>query len=327
MDISGAFDTLQKNVNAPMDAVERARERRDLFRKAFAPEEDVVEVFPSGSFARGSQYDPINDVDVVIVYEPDAHPDWGSLGSSAGDALDYVQGRVRELLGVSEGTLAKEVRRAGPRNHAVKCFLDDPDDPNAFTVDVMPALRQDDGTLQIPEKKSACWVPADPQDLIRRIADRHAEWNRFVGVVRVLKRWSDDQSTGMKSLLLEVLALNHLREDTRPKALARFFTAAAGAVLLPVCDPAGLCGEIQPDFDRAAAAAHFEQAAEHAWRAVTAEDRDDTDEAACHWRKVFGSIFPEPVGGCGGGNAALAAGVIAATPKRRPVRNAPQGLR
>jgi hypothetical protein len=325
VDITDAFNTLQKNVNAPMDAVKRARERRDLFRTAFGPEDDVSEVFPSGSFARGSQRDPINDVDMVIVYDEADHPDWGSTGSSAGDALDYVQGRVSALLGVSDGTVAKEVRRAEPRNHAVKCFLDDPDDPNAFTVDVMPALRQDDGTLLIPEKKSFAWVPADPEDLMRRVAERHAEWNRFVGLVRVLKRWADDQNTGMRSLLVEVLALHHLPQDTRPKALARFFTAAAGAVLLPVVDPAGLCGEIQPDLDRPAAAAHFEQAAEHAWRAVTAQDRGDTDEAACHWRKVFGSIFPEPPGGCGSGAAALAVGGIAATPKRRPVRNAPQG--
>jgi hypothetical protein len=61
VDITDAFTMLQKNVNAPTDAVERARERRDLFRKAFAPEEDVVEVFASGSFARGNQRDPINE--------------------------------------------------------------------------------------------------------------------------------------------------------------------------------------------------------------------------------------------------------------------------
>jgi predicted nucleotidyltransferase len=328
MDINAAFDTLQSTVNAPIEAVLRARERRNLFRTAFEPEDDVAEVFPSGSFARGSQRDPIHDVDMVIIYHQASHPDWGSPGPSAGDALDHVQGRVRVLLGVTEGTVAKEVRLATPRNHSVKCFLDDPEDENAFTVDAMPALRQEDGTLLIPEKNSTCWVPADPEDLIDRVAMRHAEWNRFVGLVRILKRWADDRNTNIKSLVIEVLALDNLPEETRPKALARFFTAAANAVWQPVCDPAGLCGEIQPDLDRAAAAAHFEQAAEEAWRAVSAQDRDDTDEAACHWRKVFGPIFPEPEGGCGGGNGKLAAfGVIAATPKRRPVKNAPQGAR
>lgn len=328
MDIDAAFDTLQSTVNAPMKAVLRARERRNLFRTAFEPEGDVTEVFPSGSFARGSQRDPIHDVDMVIVYDAASHPEWGTPGDSAGDALDHVQARVRALLGVTEGTVAKEVRLAATRNHSVKCFLDDPEDENAFTVDAMPALRQDDGTLLIPEKNSTCWVPADPEDLIERVKKRHADWNSFVGLVRILKRWADDRDTNIKPLVIEVLALDHLPEDTRPKALARYFTAAANAVWQPVCDPAGLCGEIQPDLDRAAATAQFEQASEEAWRAVYAQDRDDTDEAACHWRKVFGPIFPEPKGGCGGTNGKLAvASAIAATPKRRPVKNAPQGGR
>jgi hypothetical protein len=47
VDITEAFDTLQKNVNAPMSAVERARERRNLFRTAFEPESDVEEVWCS----------------------------------------------------------------------------------------------------------------------------------------------------------------------------------------------------------------------------------------------------------------------------------------
>lgn len=328
MDINAAFDTLQSNINAPMEAVERARRRRNLFRTAFEPEEDVAEVFPSGSFARGSQRDPIHDVDMVVAYHQASHLGWGLPGTSAGDALDHVQQRVRALLGATEGMVAKEVRLATPRNHSVKCFLDDPEDENAFTVDAMPALRQDDGTLLIPEKNSTCWVPADPEDLIERVAKRHADWNRFVGLVRVLKRWADDHDTYIKSLVIEVLALDHLPEDTRPKAIAAFFTAAANAIWLPVCDPAGLCGEIQSDLDRTAAAAQFEQAAEEAWRAVQAQDRGDTDEAACRWRKVFGPIFPEPEGGCGGDGKVIAAvGAIAATPRRRPVRNAPQGGR
>jgi hypothetical protein len=327
MDLDKAFDDLQRAVNASPEAVKEARRRRDLFRDAFATEADVVETVPSGSLARGSQKDPIHDVDVIVIYDAAAHPDWGTPGASAGDALDHVQGRVHALLGVSEGTFAKEVRLAQTRNHSVKCWLDDPEDDNAFTVDVTPALRQQGETLLIPEKQSSDWVPTAPELLIRLVAARHSSWNRFVPLVRDLKRWGADQQSEMKSLLLEVLALHHLPEGERPESLARFFTAAATAVLKPVEDPAGLCGEIQPDLDRAAAAQDFTKAAESAWRAVEAEARGDTDHAACLWRAVFGEIFPEPEGGCGNGTAA-AAGVAAAIsiPRpRRPVREAPQG--
>ena len=330
MDIDRAFDDLQQEVNAPPEAVAEARRRRNLFCSAFQTDDDVVECVHSGSLARGSQKDPINDVDEIIVFDHEAHPDWGQPGPSAGEALDHVRDRVNELLGASDGTHAKEVRLARARNHCVKCWLDDPDDPDAFTVDVTPALRQADRTLLIPEKTNERWINTDPEDLIRRVRDRHAAWNHFVGLVRVLKRWGADQNTEMKSLLLEVLALHHLPEDSRQRALARFFAAATTAVRLPVEDPAGLCGEIQPDLDREAASRHFGRAAEAAWRAVEAEERGDTDEAACLWRAVFGPIFPEPPAGCGNGlrRAAIGGGAAALPARpRRTVRDAPQGGR
>jgi Second Messenger Oligonucleotide or Dinucleotide Synthetase domain len=327
MDIETAFDTLQQNVNAPPDAVAEARRRRNMFCDSFSGDDDVTECVHSGSLARGSQKDPINDVDEIIVFDQEAHPDWGQLGFSAGEALDHVRDRVNELLGTTNGTHARQVRLARSRSHSVKCWLDDPDDPDAFTVDVTPALRRDDGTLLIPEKANERWINTDPEDLIERVRELHAAWNRFVGLVRCLKRWAADQPTEMKSLLIEVLALDHLPVDTRQRALARYFTAASQAVRLPVVDPAGLCGEIQPDLDREAASQDFAKAAEAAWRAVEAEGRDDTDEAACLWRAIFGDIFPEPPGGCGNGRGrgpAAAAAAIPARP-RRQVRDAPQG--
>ncbi|MEE1751081.1 hypothetical protein PUR26_00835, partial [Streptomyces sp. SP18CS02] len=112
----------------------------------------------SGSLSRSTQLKPINDVDIIAVYDGPEHPDWGSAGHSAEHALDHARDQVNRLLGKTNGSHGNEVRLARPRNHAVKCFLDDPDDESAFTVDVMPALRQADGTLLIPEKRSQTWV-------------------------------------------------------------------------------------------------------------------------------------------------------------------------
>jgi hypothetical protein len=70
-----------------------------------------------------------------------------------------------------------------------ECFIDNPDDPDAFTVDAMPALRRLDGTLLIPEALTDQWVTADPEDLIRRVAKHHADWAYFRPMVRVLKHW------------------------------------------------------------------------------------------------------------------------------------------
>ena len=81
MSVTDAYKTFQGVVNADIEQVREARSRRDLFKGAFGGESDVEEVSASGSLARGTHKDPIHDVDVVIVYDGDEHPDWGEPGT------------------------------------------------------------------------------------------------------------------------------------------------------------------------------------------------------------------------------------------------------
>lgn len=339
MDLTAAFDELQKAADADVEQVAEARRRRDVFRNAFDGEVEVIEVVPSGSLARSTQREPINDVDVIIVFDAVAHADWGQPGESAEEALKYTGQRINVLLGATNGTFAQEVRLARPGNHAVKCFLDDPDDPDAFTVDAMPALRLSDGVLLVPEKSSRDWIRTNPEHLIQRVADRQKEWDLFRPLVRVLKLWKDVQDTGLKSLTVEVLALKHLPVETsRSQALYRFFNAIETAIEHPIMDPADECGEIQPDLDVQKAKRMISAAAKDSWSAASAQDQGDTDRAACLWRSIFGDTFPEPEGGCpdnGGsedeksGFGPFGIGTGAATgigvTDPRPVTDAPQG--
>jgi len=340
MDIGKAFDDLQKAANADKDQVSEARGRRDKFNLAFKPQDDVVEVIASGSLARSTQREPINDVDVIIVFDEAAHPDWGQDGDSAEAALKYTGGQVNKLLGATNGTVEKLVRLARPRNHAVKCFIDDPDDPDAFTVDAMPALRRSDehgSYLLVPEKLNKTWIKTDPERLISDVKDRHGQWDQFRPLVRMLKLWKDEHDPGLKSLTVEILALDHLPEEaSRAKALQRFFTAAETAIESKIEDPAGRCGEIQPDLDKDQARKAITAAASASYHAVRAQDDGDSDRAACLWRKVFGDAFPEPPGGCqddeetssigeGVSIGGLAGGGAIGVDKPRPVTDVPQG--
>lgn len=331
MDITKAFGELHQVADADPKQVKEGRRRRDLFRTAFCPENDVDDVVPSGSLARSTQRDPINDVDVIIVYHEEHHPNWGQAGDSAKNALDHAASSVHTLLG-SEGTVAQEVRLARPGNHSVKCFFDDPEDPTGFTVDAMPALRLADGTLLVPEKESQRWIQTDPEHLIKLVADRHDNWDLFRPMVRVLKLWKDVQDTSFKSLTVEVMAIDHLPGGLSvPQALYRFFNAIESTIGRQLMDPAGLCGPTQREIDWDKAGAAIRHAARASWEAVNAQYDGDTDRAACLWRSIFGDAFPEPPGGCekaaGNGAGALGAGLMigvgSTTP--RPVKDAPQG--
>lgn len=294
--VADAFNQFQGLVNADADQVKEARFRRDLFKDAFLLEADVNEVIPSGSLARGTHKDPIHDVDVVIIYDGAQHPEWGESGSSAEEALDHTRKRVNALLGATNGTFDKAVRLARWRNHAVKCFLDDPDDPNAFTVDAMPALRRN-GMLLIPEAASQDWVPCNPEFLIKAVADKHAEWSNYAGTVRMLKRWASEQDTKVKSLVMEVLALEFLpTHRTRPVAIKDFFVSALYAVEggHEVVDPAGICGPIQSDLDVQAFAECLRASRDAAVRAFQSHNNNNTAAAIQHWGAVFGADFPKP---------------------------------
>jgi predicted nucleotidyltransferase len=320
MGVEQAFDDFQKIVNADKGHVDLARERRDIFKKAFRSESDVVEVFGSGSLARSTQLDPVHDVDLVIVYDADDHPDWSQPGESAAEALEYTRGRVKELLGASNGTVEKLVRHTRWCNHAVKCWVDPPDAPHAFTVDAMPAFRQSDDTLLIPQAATKEWITVDPEYLIRAVAKHQGDWSDFRPMVRVLKRWRHSVPTKVKSLVMEVLALNCMpRGGSRPEALRAFFTAAANEVNWGVDDPAGHCGPIHQDLDIAALRMALETASEAATRACAEAANGNTDEAQRAWQEIFGSDFPAP--------AKKPSPVITAPAliTTRPVRDAPQG--
>lgn len=324
MSLDAAFDAFQTQVDADPRQVKEARERRETFKGALGAESDVVEVWGSGSLRRSTHIGPrIHDLDLVVVFDPDEHPGWGQSGDSAADALDVLGGKVAKLLGVTNGTVDTLVRIASPRNHAVKCFIDLPDDDNGFTVDVMPALEHD-GALLIPEKHSSGWIPADPQYLVRSIKKRNADWDYFLRMVRVLKAWRlrAEVDGEVKSLVMEVLALHHLPGGySRPEALQRFFTAAATAAGNgPVTDPANLCGEIQPELDRIGLRDSLLNAADLADQACDAADGGYTDDAKKLWREVFGSDFPAPRG-----KPKTSPALIVPAVAPRPIKDAPQG--
>lgn len=326
MSVNGAFDDYQDTIDEDPAVLAKARERRAKFKAAFTDEPDVEEVWSSGSLRRSTQLAPLHDLDLVVVYDEEQQPTWGQPGDSSAAALEHVAGRVTTLLGITNGTSNQLVRRAHRRDHAVKCFIDAPD--SGFTVDVMPALRTAKGTLLIPEVHSREWVEANPEYLIRAVQKRHDAWSHYRPMVRVLKDWRLDAAKHMnskvKSLVIEILALTCLpTTGSRSQALAKFFTAAAVAVGQPICDPAQLCGETQPDLDYDGLRRQLEKARDLANNAVLCEQLGDIVNAQRLWRDLFGDDFPAPAGlATVGGAAAVGAGTLTGY---QPVKDSPQG--
>lgn len=317
MTVLESFDALQQEINADVKVVQVARQRRDTFKAALSTAPDVNIVWGSGSLARSTQLQPVHDVDLVVEFDASQHPEWGENGGSAADAIERCRDLVNERLSVENGTHAKLVRQVNTanRNRAAKCFIDPPGAENAFTVDVMPALRRSDGIL-IPFKSENRWTLADPEYLIDLVAARQHDWAHFRSLVRVLKYWARQHraDTGrVKSLVMEVLALDCLSVGNRPEALRNFFLEASNHSLR-VEDPAGLSGPIQPDLNIAGLRRALEDSAIAATAAVQAVSNNDQPAATKHWKTIFGDAFPLVL---------APAGIPDSGP--RPIRDSPQG--
>lgn len=344
-----AFKRFETTVNADPDQLTEARLRRDAFVKALNSEEIVERAQAIGSLARKTQKAPLNDVDILMVYDASERPDWGSdaINGTSAEALEETATRIKNLLGPggskvhllnTDGSDDLTVRLVHRKRHSVKCFLDQAGEEDAFTVDVVPAINHPYVGLWISERNiddqdAGTWIRSNPEYLIQAVKDRQGRWDHWIPSVRALKFWNDESKAGMTSLYIEILALSALpTNEFRPQALQRFFQSAEWEVSADLSDPAGLCGAIQSDLDVDHARECLAEAAEHAREAVIAEADSRADDAVCAWRAIFGTEFPEPPSGCNGMvTAAVTAGVatttVAARPRPEPrrVKDSPQG--
>ena len=313
--LATAFAAFQTAVNTDPDDLAEARRRRDLFDTAYCSLTDVIDVFCSGSLARRTHIDPIHDVDTVVIFDATHHPDWNAAGASALAALIYTRDHAIDLIGRPGAKFGYELAKAEVRNHSVRCTFRTKLRDADFTVDVTPALRQADGTLRIPEKNSSDWITSDPEHLINLVHDRQEAWDLYVLCVRDVKYWRLGVDTKVKSLVMEIIALDSLRPAaTIEQALANFFAAAEIRVNSPIEDPAGHCGPIQPDLDVPVLRAALKQSAELARRAIEEERIGRIDDALRTWRKILGTKFQAPIGVPGIGTLAPAA----VRPRRMP---------
>jgi hypothetical protein len=120
---SDPFDKFAQDIESDPLVVLLARWRRSAVINALKDRPDVVEVIPTGSLARSTHLGPIDDVDLIVVFDESMHPDWHG-GGSAQVALEHLQAAVRETLQAGSERPFGLVHDTELRNHVVKCDLD-----------------------------------------------------------------------------------------------------------------------------------------------------------------------------------------------------------
>jgi hypothetical protein len=182
----------------------------------------IVDSYLSGSYARDTAISPIDDVDIIVVVDPEgwprrflnSHPDPDSVLQSFARAIRYRYPHSRV-----------HVQRRSVRLNLY--HLD---------IDVVPAiaLKGDRQLVEIPDADSEEWLTSAP----RRHSEIATEINlthggRFKPLVKLLKYWNCrlPKTADLKSFAIETMAARvfcNVGLPTIQDGLRRFFDFMAG---------------------------------------------------------------------------------------------------
>jgi len=319
MESDDGFDAFSEEIKSDPLGVLLAKWQRDAFTRKLKKLPDVIEVIPSGSLARGTHIGPVHDIDLIVVFDKSAHPDYGSGPESARAALTHLENKLLEQLHPLSGTEAL-LKGTEQRTHVVNCHGGSTGPyaeiiPSAPPVDVMPAVREKPHLLErshllVPElaaEGESRWVDVDPETFMRQVEQRQREWKYFTEVIRMVRAWAEHEHLDMKTVAIEVMVLTYCPRPrmfetlSRGEAIARFFNAASKKNITSLTDPAGRCGKIDPHMNFGKLQRKLKDTAQLARQAMDAEykwkNRFQLMQDATHpdvfWRQLFGKEYPE----------------------------------
>jgi hypothetical protein len=288
MAVLTSFETFRKALEIDPGTLACARDLHETARAALRDLPGWKRDFLSGSYARNTRLDPLNDIDIVVVVEDtsvwDNDPD--AAVTAAGETVrpEFPGCRIRKGA------------------HAAKVMPKDPPIEGVH-LDVVVAREAGWGTvLEISEREpEAKWRLSDPEAHASALSLANVAWKqRLVPLIKQIKHWNRTTSgEALKSFHVEALALRVFvgaGDLPAPEMVQRFFQDAKAMILTPTSSPAvpdGFVDGGMPPEERSAHAARLSKASKAADDAIAAAT---TDEAAAEdiWHGLFGDPFPKP---------------------------------
>lgn len=319
LSVDQAFSLFRTNcVDLQRDHVERARDSQQhlvdrIVEGGMMPSPTNVWI-PSGSFARGTKTRPLDDVDLLLIFDGyDTRIDWtdhgtyhlysGPLNPLSVLAVDHVVNSTRLLFGLRKHIeKLPHYRRSEVAKSLQVVNVNLASAPWAF--DIAPAipidLRPGDRVFAIPDGHGE-WILTNPPfdaNRLSRIDRDHLSLVR--PAIRLIKYWNGNLRFGrLNSYYLETLALKVFAASipmrTVPEYVARFFEAAELYLMEPCPDPKGLGGPLDAKvtiLDKRRFLFALRKASGDAARAIEVERMGHAHLANARWRAVFGKEYP-----------------------------------
>ena len=289
MTVPTSFETFRKALEIDTATVDSAADLQQRARKALEALPGFERSFLSGSYARNTRLDPLNDIDIVVVVADTA--EWNDDPETAMRAAGEVVRPEFPGCRISMGA------------HAAKIVPEDPPIEGVH-LDVVVARSAGWGSsLEISERlPSPTWKLSDPEAHRVALSKANEAWaGRLVPMIKQVKHWNRNASgDGLKSFLVEALALRIFTgsgDRSAAEMIQKFFAEAKSAILTPTTNPAVPDGVVDGDLTGDERASHSDRLAKASKAADDAVSVAKTDEDAAEdiWHGLFGDPFPKPV--------------------------------
>lgn len=193
MELASDFKVFLSSLQPGDDDVASAKAAHEKVRERLRTDAESKEAhkdtFLSGSYARSTAINDINDVDVICILD-----------------LDHTITEPEVCLAWIQGVLARYYKETKRQGRSVGASA-----AKGVWLDIVPAtpVSADDGPLWIPDREARQWVQTHPKGQIAAgISKNKTTSGYFVQVVKLMKFWRDKLGTdpcNPKSYILEAL--------------------------------------------------------------------------------------------------------------------------
>lgn len=288
MELSADFKTLLSSIQPGEQDVADAKAAHEKVREQLRNDSEFKDAhkdtFLSGSYARHTAINDINDVDVICVI--DINP---SI-TEPEVVLAWTQGIL--------GKYYKETKRQGRSVGAQAA--------KGVWLDIVPAapMGADDGPLWIPDREARQWVQTHPKGQIQAATDKNKSTNGYyVQVVKLMKFWRDrlpTESCRLKSYILESMIYGSIGSPSSHavavvnvlEGMERKYGASRDLNIVPtIADPGYSSVNVAKHWQSKDFNDFMNQVKSSARTTRKALDSTDESESRKLWRQVFGSKF------------------------------------
>ena len=288
MELAADFKALLSSIQPGDDDVADAKGAHEKVRDELRTDSEFKEAhkdtFLSGSYARHTAINDINDVDVICIVD-----------------IDYSITEPEVVLAWTQSVLGKYYKETKRQGRSVGAQA-----AKGVWLDIVPAtpMTTDDGPLWIPDREAKQWVQTHPRGQIKAATDKNkATGGYYVQVVKLMKFWRDrlpTESCRLKSYILESLVHRSIGSPSSHavavvnvlEGAESSYGAFRGTGIVPtIPDPGYPSVNVAKHWEGKDFGDFMNQVKAAAVKARKALDSTDESESRKLWRQVFGAQF------------------------------------